>query len=256
MSKLEVIPLYCGSRTAAKADGTEVEGVCLRCRSWLCDYCFPSRKSQLVAQASAHKAFSLITITSQLDSEPRAEYAAVKIVRAFRACLAKHKRKHPQRVEYLAWMEETPTNKWPHLHVLWDGGIIDPKDWSDLCAKICAGPIFKVKKIKDETHARKYCAKYTEKGPKKYPGCKRYWTSKGWSPGFAKKFLTKSAEGEWKIKQQNFGEWLKESFAFGLVVVRQTRWWVRLAHGGDEAAQVYAKNAALLFFQKGRRNAA
>lgn len=201
---------YCGEHTAVKETRTEVEAISLRCRSWLCDHCYPTRKRGLMANMIGGKPNTFLTLTCRRSEFDKPEDAARALSHAWRLvrlrAIRESKRdltKRPQpagpapeggwprmkdgttprqviltdgKLPFITVVEAHKSG-WPHLHILarskWIG-------WQWLSLQMTAllnSPIVSVMRLTEKGRIAAYCAKYCGKCAHKYDTTKRYWQS-------------------------------------------------------------------------------
>ena len=153
----------------------------MRCKRWACEECLPLRLAQLKTLAAEGHPQRFITLTSRVGSAETADEAAQHLRTAWQRIVQQYNRKHPrEHIQYLAVFEETKQG-WPHLHILQRGHYMPQRWLSSVMAERTDSPIVHVEVVRNSARAASYIAKYVSKGPGRYEGCKRYWTSQQWA---------------------------------------------------------------------------
>lgn len=81
--------------------------------------------------------------------------------------------------EYLTVVEATQRG-WPHLHVLTTRRWIDQRWLSQLWDRLTGARIVHIERVKHESRAANYVAKYLGKAPHRFLKCKRYYFTRGY----------------------------------------------------------------------------
>ena len=170
----------CGEISAVKWTRTQIVAVSLRCRSWLCEDCFPQRRRQLIAQAIGGKPTRFITITSRKTHTYTPEDAARRMSRAWAAVRKRIVRKYGLRCLPFFLVVEQHKSGWPHFHILARCPYIDHKWLSKQLGELCDGPVVWIEHLNSAHRIAVYCAKYCGKCVDKIGNTKRYWQSRDW----------------------------------------------------------------------------
>lgn len=150
------------------------------CRSWKCDGCQELRLRQLRRLCMAGNPVTFITLTSAVRDHMTPDLAAQELRDAWRKIAREIKEKGISKLlEYVCVFEETKRG-WPHLHILARCGYIDQAWLSDRMETLATSPIVDIRRIKSKWQMAQYVTKYVSKSPRRYQGCKRYWTSGNW----------------------------------------------------------------------------
>lgn len=152
----------------------------LRCRSWTCPKCRPRRQRRLRWQALSGNPVTFITLTVNpaIHSSPGdAARAVSKAWRAARRAIEAHYK--GKKGEYLTVVEATQRG-WPHLHVLTTRRWIDQRWLSALWDRLTGAPIVHIERVRHESRAAAYVAKYLGKAPHRFAGLKRYYFTRGY----------------------------------------------------------------------------
>jgi hypothetical protein len=167
----------CGRETIVKYGAGYREVYRLRCKSWLCAYCAPRRRSRLIKQGIAGTPNTIITLTLHSDWAENPDEAVKVLSRAWRIIRKRDARKRKARpIPFLAVVEKTK-NGTPHLHIICRCKWMDQKWLSNCMAEIADAPIVHIKRIDHPGRVSGYCAKYISKDTAKIGGNKRYWQS-------------------------------------------------------------------------------
>lgn len=161
---------FCGEHSLV-GEGVAIS---LPCRCWSCENCQPLKRAQLERLALAGEATHFITLTCNPDRYRSPCAAARALKAAWVRARGKLKRLFGERLPFLAVFEVT-RDGWPHLHILARSKRSVSQGWlSEQMRKLMGAPIVHVRP------ARPGDASYIAKGPHKFGGCKRYWTSLDW----------------------------------------------------------------------------
>jgi hypothetical protein len=153
---------------------------CLKCRSWTCTWCFPDRRSQLIAIAIAGNPERFVTITWNHRQNLTPELAAAKLADAWRKTVRQIRKLNPHKdLQYLCVVERTKLG-WPHLHILTRGPWIPQRWLSEQLRALAGSPIVDIRRISSSNAAARYVAKYCGKEPARIGTTKRYWMSKNY----------------------------------------------------------------------------
>lgn len=170
--------MYCGHTGLVKSVGPVTQVLKFRCKTWACPHCQKKLRRRLIARAKKGKPQRLITLTVNPAHFETPDEAARALTSAWRRARQQLKRHHRHKsIEFLAVFEEHKSG-WPHLHILARCGYIAQKWLSRYMRERIASPIVDLRKIRSAKHAAIYVAKYIAKAPKRFEGCKRFWTSK------------------------------------------------------------------------------
>lgn len=149
----------------------------IRCNSWDCPFCGPSKKKKLLQRLKPSEANLFITLTcdpAKFESIPDAFHA---LRTAFQHWIKRIRRAFPQtQVEYFAVWETTKLG-WPHLHILTRGPFIAPsvvrRHWQELTG----APVVDVQTIRHVQNIGQYLAKYLTKSLTAPKGFHRFMVS-------------------------------------------------------------------------------
>lgn len=189
--------MHCGDWSILSCDGCGVKLFPLKCRSWLCEGCFEYRLWRLKNLARSGNPSTFITLTCSQKHYPNPNEGARALVQAWRNIIQRAAREGLMtNCQYLCVFEETEEG-WPHLHILARMPYLDQAWISERMDEYMNSPVCWISEVKSQKHAAWYVSKYISKGPGRFDGCKRYWTSQGWN-------LTKQTDED-KIKPA--GSW-------------------------------------------------
>jgi len=190
----------------------------LPCRSWLCEFCYEMRRSQLMAQAGSGEPtrFLTLTVNPEFGSDPDAR--CLLLARAWRNTVKRLRRKYgPEAIEYLAVVEQTKAGE-PHLHILLRSPYIPHSFISQAMQEFIDAPIVDIRAIRSQKEVVRYVAKYLTKAPHKFGTCKRYWSSSHYDlekSGFRKAKVASIVR--WNLVREPMGiiisRWVREGFA-------------------------------------------
>ncbi len=165
------------------------------------------RKRQLQAQARAGNPTTFITLTSGPKAGASPSEAACALVAAWRV-IRRDLRSRPGfgSVAFLAVFEATKRGR-PHLHILARMPYL-PQGWlSRRMAALAGSPIVDIRRVKNAAEAAAYVSKYLAKDPRRFTGCKRYWSSRDWSLGpDAEAAPVADANGAWHHDKRSMVE--------------------------------------------------
>lgn len=169
--------MYCGDTTLVKWGPSDRTATALRCRSWLCPDCAPTRKRQLTKDVLRGVPNTFLTLTIRRVPEESAADAAARLIEAWRrtrrAWMQMHKVK---RLPFFAIVEATK-NGWPHLHVMLRSVWIDQRWLSEQMRERINSPVVDIRRIDNIGRAAVYVSKYASKASHRFGTCKRYWRS-------------------------------------------------------------------------------
>lgn len=169
---------YCGEYTAVKHEEVATVAVSLRCRSWNCIHCQPTRKSGLIANAIGGVPNKMLTLTHRASAEFTPEQAAKRLSWAWRICRKRLMRKHKWKsLPFLAVVEKHKSG-WPHLHILLRTPFIPWVEIRDIMKELIDSPRVRIEQISKFSKVCGYCAKYCGKAVEKFQSAKRYWQSR------------------------------------------------------------------------------
>lgn len=170
--------MYCGQGTLVKHHPGGRTASVLRCRSWRCEECQPTRRKGLIAEAASGQPRTFLTLTLRAD-DPRSPSDRVKALsRAWRIIRQRLTRLTGNKpIEFLAVVEKTRRGT-PHLHILARSPFISQRWLSAACAELLDAPIVDIRRIDKHRAIAGYVAKYVGKDPTKVGSAKRYWKSK------------------------------------------------------------------------------
>jgi len=186
--------MFCGDPSLVKLKQDGIHVIPLKCRAWTCEDCQPTRKRQLQQLAWRGRPNKFITLTTNTEAFDDAETAARCLIEAWRFIRKKLEsighffdgdgsKGSFGKVEFLAVFEETPSNGYPHLHIIARCGYI-PQEWlSRVMQNFMASPIVDIRKVRSSKQIANYVTKYIGKAPGKFGTCKRYWASRAWQQG-------------------------------------------------------------------------
>lgn len=176
---LDITPV-CNWTTMVIQTDFQVKIAPFSCRSWSCDGCQELRLRQLWRLAMAGDPVTFITLTSLVRNHMTPDLAARELRDAWRVLVREIKQKGiSEKLEYLCVFEETKQG-WPHLHILARCGYIDQSWLSNRMEALATSPIVDIRRIKSRWQMARYVSKYVSKAPRRYDGCKRYWTSQNY----------------------------------------------------------------------------
>lgn len=178
--------MKCGKAGLVKVINQEAQVFRFRCKTWGCPHCQKKLRRSLIARAKKGRAKRLVTLTVNPAAFEDHSEAAQALVSAWRRARQQLKRHHGHReIEFLAVFEQHKSG-WPHLHILVRSGYIPQKWLSHYMRERISSPIVDVRKVNSAKHAAIYVAKYIAKEPRRFDGCKRFWTSAHWQAKRAK----------------------------------------------------------------------
>lgn len=198
--------MHCAEWTLVNHSERDAHGAVLRCKRWTCEECMPIRLHQLKTLAAEGKPQRFITLTSKFGSAPTPAIAAQQLRTALQRIVQQYNRLHPKaHIQYLAVFEETKKG-WPHLHILQRGDYMSQKWLSEQMQRHTGSPVVWIERVRNATNAARYVAKYVSKGPGRFDGCKRYWSSQGWALRWKVKLDTAIADrSNWRIAGMSIG---------------------------------------------------
>lgn len=169
---------YCGQRSLVKQDTPSTKtAVSLRCRSWQCPDCAPTRQKGLMAQAIGGAPNTFLTLTSRRRADQTANQAAAALSRAWRLVRLRIMRRYKlRRLPFIAVFEATKLG-WPHLHILLRSPWIDQRWLSAQMDALIASPVVGIERVDNRGRIAIYVAKYCSDASKKFGTAKRYWCS-------------------------------------------------------------------------------
>ncbi len=169
--------MLCAEWSLVKHDGATSAVIPLRCKCWTCDECAPWRKNLLVYEAKSGNPNLFITLTSKRRLDWSPEYAAQRLVKAWRQVRLEFMRLHNlDSFPFLAVFEKTKKG-WPHLHIVARCEWLSQKWLSERMKEIHGSPIVDVRRVHGKSKVAAYVSKYISKDPTRFPGTKRYWRS-------------------------------------------------------------------------------
>lgn len=172
--------MICGRTGLVKSVGAVHQVFKFRCNLWACSNCQKGLRRRLIARAKKGDPNRLITLTVNPAMFEDENSAARALSLAWRRARQQLKRHHGLGdIEFLAVFEEHKSG-WPHLHILARCGFIRQKWLSKYMRERINSPIVDVRRIRCAKHAAIYVAKYIAKAPKRFEGCKRFWTSRNY----------------------------------------------------------------------------
>lgn len=178
--------MKCGETGLVRFKGESAAAFKFRCKTWMCPHCARILRRRLIARAKEGRPDKLVTLTINPAMFDCPDAAACALVEAWRRARQQLKEFHGhENIEFLAVFEEHKSG-WPHLHILCRSKFISQRWLSKYMRQRINSPIVDVRKIKSAKHAAIYVAKYIAKAPKRFLGCKRFWTSRHWQAPRAK----------------------------------------------------------------------
>lgn len=166
----------------------------MRCRRWECPNCEPSNREALARRIIGGQANVFITLSSKRHWNVSPDEAAQKLVWAFRIIRQRARRAFKlSKFAFAAVFEPTEHGE-PHLHIAarlslheryrrhstrqrQPAALMDLQRWlSKAMEELASAPSVRVKDVYD----LEGLAAYLSKGPFKFAGCKRFWTSRDW----------------------------------------------------------------------------
>lgn len=170
----------CGTQFLYSKTANAARLIQLRCRSWTCPKCRPRRQRQLRWQALSGKPRTFITLTCKPDLFESPGDAARAMTKAWRELRRRIERLYGgKKGEYLTVVEATQRG-WPHLHVLTTRPWIDQRWLSRIWEELTGAKIVHIERVKHESRAAAYVAKYLGKAPHRFLNCKRYYFTRGY----------------------------------------------------------------------------
>lgn len=164
------------------------------CGRWNCEICEWENQLKLARRVVSGLPNTFITLSSNPHWQGTPHEAARKLVDMFRLLRRRACRKYGlSHFDFLAVFEITERGE-PHLHVAvrfpqhqpysphnkltrLPGVLVDFQRWiSNVMAELGSAPNVRVGDVYDVTGL----ATYMSKGPSKFKGCKRHWSSRGW----------------------------------------------------------------------------
>jgi hypothetical protein len=172
--------MLCSSVTILQQHPPGVKVTSLPCKCWGCAPCAEVNKAKLKRRAYAGFPTKFLTATVNPAIGINPDHRAGLLRDAWQKVVRQIKQKYKgQEVEYLVVFEKTKKGE-PHIHVLLRSQYI-PQPWLKMRfeQEIQAHQV-NIKEVKNKKAVASYVAKYMAKDPEKFPGCKRFWTSKHW----------------------------------------------------------------------------
>lgn len=230
----------CGERTVVKYYRHRKEAASLRCRSWLCEDCYPMRRRALIARMIAGQPDMAITLTLRRVEGKTPEEAARELSRAWRLLRLRIMRRHGgQKLPFICAMEAHKSG-WPHLHILLRSKFIPWKWLSDQMADIADSPHVHVQRLDHAGRASAYASKYAGKCAHKFATAKRYWSSQDWDLSeYEHKRLADRSWMDWEVLKVTLREWVQRHV--------DTGWTVRFNQKGHAIATRFRGEAAAAY---------
>lgn len=224
---------FCREQSIVKSMDTELKAYVLKCRSWTCEHCQPSRHSQLRKLAASGLPDMFVTLTTSNETADDFVSAARCLAEAWKLIVKRIKRKYQyEKLEYLAVFEAQKSGR-PHLHLLLRCKWIDQKWLSQTCAEILSAPIVDVRRINSAKQAASYVTKYVGKAPGKFGTLKRYWHSRAYALSKTVKEILPKVFGEYTERlNMSIGELAFTMRTLGAYISVEDDWHV-LADWGE-----------------------
>lgn len=174
--------MTCGKTALVAQKGDKLKAVKFRCNSWHCDKCRPFKRKKIMAIGAKGHPNRMLTLTINPAFFDDFSESACALKQGFRRAVEQLMRYHGHTsIEYLCVFEQHKSG-WPHLHVLIRSRFISQRWLSHYMERRGLGKIVDIRKIKGKAQAAYYVSKYMGKEPRRYDGCKRYWTSTKFVP--------------------------------------------------------------------------
>jgi len=135
----------------------------MRCKSWLCDRCRPSKAARAIDMVVRGDPDRFLTLTCN-PNQHESPQDALTCMKAAWPRFVRKMRKHFGSFEYsLVW--ELTKAGWPHIHAAVRSGYLPQSAISKAWREYSGSPVVYITTIKNAIHTAKYLAKYLYKDP-------------------------------------------------------------------------------------------
>lgn len=202
--------MLCGELALIGRDEQSVLISPLRCKCWHCEYCAPRLQARLIAIAIAGEPTTLLTLTTNPQTEPDPDRAAERLLRAWQKLSRIYRRRYQAHTwAYLGIWEKTQRGM-PHLHILLRAPWIDQHEISAFMNAEIGAPIVDIRRVDNTKMVARYVAKYTAKEPAKFEGRTRFARSRNWLETATQRQYLKNLRDTygWHLTHQTIAAWL------------------------------------------------
>jgi len=194
----------------------------LKCRSWNCPTCRPTRKAQLLARALSGSPTKFLTLTVNPRVLLTPEERLTLLSRCWKILVKRLRRRFPETaIEYLVVVESTKRGE-PHLHILASLPFVSQAYLSSAMSELADSPIVDIRSIKKRGHIIRYVAKYIAKAPHHFGSHKRYWFSGNYEENRAENPRHDGLEDyAWAVSRNQLAQIVAEWTFLGFDIHRQ-----------------------------------